>query len=334
MVLRTDGTVYAWGYNGNRQTDVPAALASTNHPDFVRVIAIEGGALHSLALRENGTVIAWGDNTYGQRIVPAALRSVEHPDFIKVTEISSVGYHNIVLREDGTVVTWGRNNHGQLNVPPALASADHPEFVPITGISAGGYHNLVLREDDSLVEWGLFGIAADERISQPQRDSLAVRIEASDGLVSTPATYTVNIVELADTDGDGLPDEAETNTGTFVSEADTGTDPANPDTDGDGFNDGQEVAAGSDPNDADSTPDGNTPPPLTLSLDTTRLPSGAVENLVIRFTSRGGKSYRVEESANMRQWRTREEGIQGNGDTIERFIPASGKTLFLRVLEE
>ncbi|MCH2059487.1 MAG: cadherin domain-containing protein [Verrucomicrobiales bacterium] len=334
MVLRTDGTVYAWGYNGNGQTDVPAALASVNHPAFVRVTAIEGGALHSLALRADGTVVAWGDNTHGQRIVPAALRSVEHPDFIKVTEISSVGYHNIVLREDGTVVTWGRNNHGQLNVPPALASADHPGFIPVTGISAGGYHNLVLREDDSLVEWGLFGIAADERISQPQRDSLAVRIEASDGLVSTPATYTVNIVELADTDGDGLPDEAETNTGTFVSEGDTGTDPANPDTDGDGFNDGQEVAAGSNPNDADSTPGGNTTPPLTLTLDTTRLPSGAIENLVIRFASRGGKSYRVEESANMRQWRTREEGIQGNGDNIERNIPASGKALFLRVVEE
>ena len=97
---------------------------------------------------------------------------------------------------------------------------------------------------------------------------------------------------------------------------------------------GGEVAAGSDPNDADSTPGGNTTPPLTLTLDTTRLPSGAIENLVIRFASRGGKSYRVEESANMRQWRTREEGIQGNGDNIERNIPASGKALFLRVVEE
>jgi alpha-tubulin suppressor-like RCC1 family protein len=332
MVLRTDGTVYAWGYNGNKQTDVPAALASTNHRDFVRVIAIEGGALHSLALRENGTVVAWGDNTYGQRIVPAALRSVDHPDFIRITEISSVGYHNIVLREDGTVVTWGYNNHGQINVPPALTSADHPGFIPVTGISAGGYHNLVLREDDSLIEWGLFGIAADERISQPQRDSLAVRIEASDGLVSTSATYTVNIVELADTDGDGLPDDAETNTGTFVSESDTGTDPSNPDSDGDGFNDGEEVISGSNPNDADSTPGGHAAPPLNLS--STRLPSGAIESLVISFPTQSGRSYRIEESSNMRQWRTREADITGDGTTVERSIPAAGRAGFLRVTEE
>jgi hypothetical protein len=57
-----------------------------------------------------------------------------------------------------------------------------------------------------------------------------------------------------DDDGDGLADAVETGTGVFVSEADTGSDPALVDTDGDGFGDGAEVAAGSDPNDPDSVP--------------------------------------------------------------------------------
>lgn len=51
-----------------------------------------------------------------------------------------------------------------------------------------------------------------------------------------------------DDDNDGLDDVVETNTGIFVSSADTGSDPLNPDTDGDGVDDGAEVAAGSDPN--------------------------------------------------------------------------------------
>ena len=51
----------------------------------------------------------------------------------------------------------------------------------------------------------------------------------------------------ADTDGDGLDDAVETNTGTFVSADDTGTDPGNPDTDDDGLNDGLEVQQGTDP---------------------------------------------------------------------------------------
>jgi alpha-tubulin suppressor-like RCC1 family protein len=264
--------------------------------------------------------------------VPAALRSVDHPDFIRITEISSVGYHNLALRKDGTVVTWGRNNHDQNIVPPALASADHPEFVPITGISAGGYHNVVLREDDSLIEWGLFGIPSDQRIAQPQRDSLIIRIAANDGQSSSTATYTINIGP--DTDGDGLPDAVETNTGTFASESDTGTDPANPDSDGDGFNDGVEVAAGSNPNDADSTPEGNTSEPFTLSFSTTRLPSGAIDQLIISFPTQNGRSYRIEESTDFRTWRTRESGITGNGETIQRSFATEGIKWFLRASEE
>jgi hypothetical protein len=40
-----------------------------------------------------------------------------------------------------------------------------------------------------------------------------------------------------DDDGDGLSDSVETNTGVYVSETNTGTDPNNPDTDGDGTGD-------------------------------------------------------------------------------------------------
>jgi hypothetical protein len=60
-----------------------------------------------------------------------------------------------------------------------------------------------------------------------------------------------------DDDDDGLLDVYETDSGTYVSPTDTGTDPLNPDSDGDGFGDGAEVTAGSDPTDASDTP---TPP--------------------------------------------------------------------------
>ncbi len=47
--------------------------------------------------------------------------------------------------------------------------------------------------------------------------------------------------DTTDTDGDGLPDCSETNTGVFIDSANTGTDPNDPDTDGDGISDGDEV---------------------------------------------------------------------------------------------
>jgi sugar lactone lactonase YvrE len=57
-----------------------------------------------------------------------------------------------------------------------------------------------------------------------------------------------------DRDDDALGDGVETNTGTFVSPTDTGTDPTLADSDGDGFADGVEVAAGSDPTNQFSIP--------------------------------------------------------------------------------
>src|SRR4029079_841121 len=63
---------------------------------------------------------------------------------------------------------------------------------------------------------------------------------------TTPAGSAVAGTEACtngdtDTDGDRLPDWAETDTGTFVDEGSTGTDPNVADTDGDGINDGDET---------------------------------------------------------------------------------------------
>ncbi len=56
----------------------------------------------------------------------------------------------------------------------------------------------------------------------------------------------------SDDDDDGLPDAVETNTGSFVSPSDTGSDPLDADSDGDGLDDGTEVALGLDPNNPSS----------------------------------------------------------------------------------
>ncbi|MEQ9400562.1 MAG: putative Ig domain-containing protein, partial [Longimicrobiales bacterium] len=69
---------------------------------------------------------------------------------------------------------------------------------------------------------------------------------ASAGLTGTKALsitiiQTCSLSSTPDTDGDRLPDCVETNTNTYVSTTNTGTNPAVADTDGDGINDGDEV---------------------------------------------------------------------------------------------
>lgn len=64
------------------------------------------------------------------------------------------------------------------------------------------------------------------------------------------------VLPQTDTDGDGLVDSVETDTGTFVSPLDTGTDPNDFDTDDDGYSDGVEVGLGTDPHDNGDFPIG------------------------------------------------------------------------------
>ncbi|MBI4324666.1 MAG: hypothetical protein HY674_05325, partial [Chloroflexi bacterium] len=80
----------------------------------------------------------------------------------------------------------------------------------------------------------------------------------SDGLKNTDEFQRDSNPLAADTDADGLPDGAETNTGTFVNASNAGTNPRKPDTDGDGRSDGEEVSGTptSNPNKTDTDDDG------------------------------------------------------------------------------
>jgi alpha-tubulin suppressor-like RCC1 family protein len=118
--------VIAWGNNSHGQTNVP--------PQATNIMAVAGGARHSVALREDGSVLCWGSTTN----VDAAATNV--------IAISAGALHTLALRADGAVVAWGDNAFGQADIPEAATN--------VLMISAGHYHNLALRADGSVVAWG------------------------------------------------------------------------------------------------------------------------------------------------------------------------------------
>ena len=127
-------------------------------------------------------------------------------------------------------------------------------------------------DNDGLTNLQEFAKGTDPSNPDTDGDGLKDGVETNTG-IWVSATDTGTDPLKADTDGDGLNDGVETHTGVFVSASNTGTDPNKPDTDGDMFKDGQEVFLGSDPNDAASVPGSN---PI-VNLDATSLPEGTLD---------------------------------------------------------
>ena len=147
-------------------------------------------------------------------------------------------------------------------------------FTPLSGVLGNAVHNQI---------WGINGFELSNS-SDADGDDLADAFEQAivdadpDDAIDTIADVlpgddfdndgSSNAEEqdrstnpiAADSDGDGLLDGAETNTGTFVDANDTGTDPNSMDSDGDTINDTDEISGTggftSDPNKADTDGDG------------------------------------------------------------------------------
>jgi hypothetical protein len=123
VALKRDGTVVAWGYNNEGQTDVPAGLSG--------VMAIAAGGWHTVALKSNGTVVNWGYDDYGQTNIPVGLSNVR--------AIAAGSLHTVALKRDGTVVAWGWNYYGQTSVPAKLSD--------IMAVAGGADHTVALKSD-------------------------------------------------------------------------------------------------------------------------------------------------------------------------------------------
>src|SRR5436190_8136769 len=65
-----ESRVASWGYYW-RTVGPPFFPANSPPANLTDVVAVAGGAGHSVALLEDGRVRAWGDNSLGQTLIPA-----------------------------------------------------------------------------------------------------------------------------------------------------------------------------------------------------------------------------------------------------------------------
>src|SRR5260370_1064806 len=137
---RGQGTVSAWGLNGNGQLgngtltttspfgiDTPGPVSGLSG-----VTAIAGGGFHSLALKSDGTVWAWGGNVLTGPYAPVQVLGVSG-----VTAIAGRVIYSLALKSDGTVWTWALSN----------TPVQVPGLSSVTALAGGWGHSLALKSD-------------------------------------------------------------------------------------------------------------------------------------------------------------------------------------------
>jgi len=172
FALRSDGTVWGWGWNSFGQMGIAGISLLHRFPMQIQgldnITAIDAGREHVVALRSDGTVWTWGRNNARQlgvatgnfRYTPMRVEGVDG-----VVAIAAGALHTVVLKSDGTVWTWGTNQMGTLgdgtttqrSEPVQVRNLDN-----VVAISASG-NTLALRNDGTVWSWGpnLLGTVGD-----------------------------------------------------------------------------------------------------------------------------------------------------------------------------
>ncbi len=200
LILRTDGTVWAWGRDVDDILGVSdnlfyavddGILNSVTAPAKVNnldgVVDIACGPDRSYAIKEDGTVWIWGKDSNGGTIyhTPIQMREIDNAVGISVN-----GYSVNLLNSNGTVVSFtsfGPESTYHPNTPEyVLRSEPENSDVLLDGIvtiSSGGYHNLFLNYDGEV--W-----FSGKPLSNSNFNPIAIKVNIPEKVVAVSAgTY-------------------------------------------------------------------------------------------------------------------------------------------------
>lgn len=163
FALKTDGTVWASGWNSQNQLGDTGPDRSTfaQIPNLTGVKQISSSmTMGGLALKIDGTVWAWGSNSSGQLTTGDTTDSATPVQISGLTDITSVSggssrqsyasAYGLALKSDGSLWAWGCNDDGQLGDGTTANKATPVKFADaIVDMTGGGGAVYALKSDRS-----------------------------------------------------------------------------------------------------------------------------------------------------------------------------------------
>jgi len=166
MALKSDGTVWVWGYNYTGQLGLGTTgniyASPTQIPTLSGIVSIAASTdgYNSMALASDGTVWTWGANL-GDGTTNSSNVPVHVPNLTGVAAISVSTTHAMVAKTDGTVWEWGDNRFGEMDngtygptVPPVLSPLQANSISGATEVAAGDEYSEVLLSSGAVWGWG------------------------------------------------------------------------------------------------------------------------------------------------------------------------------------
>jgi len=177
MAIKTDGTLWMWGNNGQYNEGKLGQNNITEYSSPVQIpgtwSAVAAGNRSTAAIRTNGTLWSWGYNVYGTLGQNQAVAAIGQPGTTKVsspTQVPGTTWSKMpervylsryAIKTDGTLWVWGTNGWGNLG---QNNTTQYSSPVQIPGTTWSKFHVgdarsrlAVIKTDNTLWMWGSNG---------------------------------------------------------------------------------------------------------------------------------------------------------------------------------
>lgn len=164
IILKANGTVYGIGQNaygelGDGSQETKDGAVKVGFDSSVKIVEIDAGENHNIALDLTGKVYTWGRNNYGQLGTgdQIATKPVEVTLPEAIVKVAAGNNTSFAIGESGNVYAWGYNQNGELGIG-TYRSITTPTKVPnIEGaidIAGGNNHTVLLTNEGKVYTTG------------------------------------------------------------------------------------------------------------------------------------------------------------------------------------
>jgi alpha-tubulin suppressor-like RCC1 family protein len=188
MAIKTDGTLWAWGYYYQGQLGLGESGSFTGKSSPVQVgaltnwLRISSGNYHNVSVKTDGTMWSWGQNDSGQLGVSGTYSSpIQVGGLTTWLSVACGSYHSIAVTTGGSMWAWGRNANGRLGLgdtnnrsSPVQIGALTNWATNVDSFDGGRLHSMAIKTDGTLWAWGSgdygqLGLGNSTAVSSPNQ---------------------------------------------------------------------------------------------------------------------------------------------------------------------